>query len=189
MSENKPLKVLLGVTGSVATIKAAVIVDELKSRIPNVDIILVPTERARHFLPQDLNVKTHYDEEEWTSWQGRGDPVLHIELRKWADVFLIAPLGANSLAKLSNGLADNLLTCVARAWDFDKPILFAPAMNTYMWNHPVTSKQVGQLKEWGYIEVPCIEKVLMCKDKGQGAMAEPSSIVRQLIEVLGVLSE
>ena len=160
------------------------IIEELKSRIPNVDIILVPTEKACHFIPEDLNVKTHRDQDEWTSWQGRGDPVLHIELRKWADVFVIAPLDANTLAKLSNGLADNLLTCIARAWDFEKPILFAPAMNTYMWDHPVTSKQVEQLKEWGYVEVPCIEKVLMCNDKGKGAMAEPSSIVDKVLQVI-----
>lgn len=52
-----------------------------------------------------------------------GDPVLHIELRKWADLLVIAPLTANSLAKLANGMADNLLTCVARAWDYRKPFL------------------------------------------------------------------
>ncbi len=52
-----------------------------------------------------------------------GDPVLHIELRRWADVLLVAPLSANTLAKMANGLADNLLTCVVRAWDFSKPLL------------------------------------------------------------------
>ena len=90
---------------------------------------------------------------------------------------IIAPLSANTLAKLSNGLADNLLTCVARAWDFKKPCLIAPAMNTAMWDHPVTSEQIRRLKKWGYIEIPCIEKVLMCNDKGKGAMAEPVTIV------------
>ena len=83
---------------------------------------------------------------------------------------IIAPLSANTLSKLSNGLADNLLTCVARAWDFKKPCLIAPAMNTFMWDHPVTSEQIERLKKWGYIEIPCIEKVLMCNDKGKGAM-------------------
>ena len=52
-----------------------------------------------------------------------GDPVLHIELRRWADVLLLAPLSANTLAKAASGLCDNLLTCVVRAWDFDKPLL------------------------------------------------------------------
>jgi len=175
------MNIILGVSGSVATIKASNIIEELKSKIDNCNIVLIPTERALHFLPKDLNElnadKVHLDDEEWQSWQGRGDPVLHIELRKWADVLVIAPLSANTLAKLSNGLADNLLTCVARAWDFKKPCLIAPAMNTAMWDHPVTSEQIGRLKKWGYIEIPCIEKVLMCNDKGKGAMAEPVTIV------------
>ena len=76
----------------------------------------------------------------------------HIEQRAWADLFLIAPLSANTLSKLATGACDNLLTCVARAWDFDKPILVAPAMNTHMWTHPVTSGQLETLGAWGYTE-------------------------------------
>lgn len=52
-----------------------------------------------------------------------GDPVIHIELRRWADALVIAPLSANTLAKMAGGLCDNLLTCVVRAWDFDRPVL------------------------------------------------------------------
>lgn len=166
-------------TGSVATIKTANIIDALKSKIDNCEIVLIPTERAEHFL--DLSQvkadKIYRDQDEWDAWQSRGDPVLHIELRKWAHILLIAPLDANTLAKLSNGMADNLLTCVARAWDFSKACFFAPAMNTFMWEHPVTSVQVDLLKKWGYKEIPCIEKVLMCNDRGKGAMAEPQTIV------------
>lgn len=80
------------------------------------------------------------DDDEWSCWNKREDPVLHIELRKWADVFLVAPLSANTLAKMANGLCDNLLTCVARAWDFKRPLLVAPAMNTLMWESPFTAK-------------------------------------------------
>ena len=187
------MKVLLGVTGSVATIKVQVIIDELKKKISNVELVLVPTERACHFLPEDIpnnnNVKVYRDQDEWSSWQSRGDPVLHIDLRKWADVFIIAPLDANTLAKLSNGLADYLLTCMARSWDFKKPIFFSPAMNTFMWDHPVTDPHTKQLKEWGYIELPCIEKVLMCNDKGKGAMAEPASIVDQVLSVVNEVNQ
>ena len=156
------MKVLLGVTGSVATIKVQVIIDELHRKISNVELVLVPTERACHFLPEDVpnNVKVYRDQDEWSSWQSRGDPVLHIDLRKWADVFIIAPLDANTLAKLSNGLADNLLTCIARAWDFQKPIFFAPAMNTFMWEHPVTSQQLAILSQWGYTVIPPVVKTL-----------------------------
>ena len=87
------MNIILGVSGSVATIKASNIIEELKKKIHNCEIVLIPTERALHFLPKDLNElnaeKVHLDDEEWQSWQGRGDPVLHIELRKWADVLVI----------------------------------------------------------------------------------------------------
>ena len=63
------------------------------------------------------------DEEEWHVWQAKGDPVLHIDLRKWADLLVIAPLSANTLAKTAQGLCDNCLTSVVRAWDFRKPLL------------------------------------------------------------------
>ena len=100
-------KVLLGVTGSVATIKTEQIINELKSKIDNVEIILVPTHYSEHFLPSQVNAeellkveKIYKDEDEWSSWNGRGDPVLHIELRKWADVLVIAPLRSESFTSL-----------------------------------------------------------------------------------------
>src|SRR5204862_6344568 len=86
-------------------------------------------------------------------WPGRGqgghyrrdDQVLHIELRRWADVLVIAPLDANTLAKLANGLTDNCLTCVWRAWEPSRPAVLAPAMNTLMWRHPATARHLRQL--------------------------------------------
>ncbi len=179
------MKILLGVTGSVATIKVPLILDGLRDRFENCQIRLIPTEKALHFLKDSAEIPApiYRDQDEWDSWQGRGDPVLHIELRKWADVLLIAPLDANTLAKISNGLADNLLTCVARAWDFAKPCLVAPAMNTLMWEHPVTKEQLDRLKKWGFVEIPCVEKVLMCNDKGLGAMAEPGTIIDYVARV------
>ena len=100
-------KVLLGVTGSVATIKTEQIINELKSKIDNVEIILVPTHFSEHFLPSQENAeellkveKIYRDEDEWSSWNGRGDPVLHIELRKWADVLVIAPLRSQLFTSL-----------------------------------------------------------------------------------------
>lgn len=119
------------------------------------------------------------DEDEWRVWRGIGDQVLHIELSKWADVMVIAPLDANTMAKMANGICDNLLTCVARAWN-EKPLMFCPAMNTNMWLHPVTSSQVDTLKSWGYFEVPCVEKKLACGDFGLGGMAELDTIVGEI---------
>ncbi|KAK7792929.1 hypothetical protein R5R35_008071 [Gryllus longicercus] len=129
-------------------------------------------------LPNSIEVFN--DEDEWKAWNSRGDPVLHIELGKWADLMVIAPLDANTLAKIAQGLCDNLLTCVVRAWDMKKPLLFCPAMNTRMWNHPITSKHISVLKSWGYCEIPPISKTLMCGDKGIGAMAEVSTIVQRV---------
>lgn len=119
------------------------------------------------------------DDDEWRLWRGRGDPVLHIELMRWATVMLIAPLDANTMAKVANGLADNLLTCIARAWPVrQKPFIVAPAMNTAMFNHPLTGQQLGQLAHFGCTTVEPIEKELMCGDIGRGAMALVETIVK-----------
>ena len=96
-------------------------------------------------------------------------------MRDWADIFVIAPLSANTLAKLSNGLCDNLLTCVARAWKGN--IFVAPAMNTGMYNHPITKKQLSILMEYGYLIINPIEKMLACGEFGLGAMENPKMIV------------
>ncbi|XP_068814153.1 phosphopantothenoylcysteine decarboxylase isoform X2 [Struthio camelus] len=117
-------------------------------------------------------------------WKGRSDPVLHIDLRRWADLMLVAPLDANTLAKIANGICDNLLTCVIRAWDLSKPLLFCPAMNTAMWEHPITAQQVEQLKGFGYTEIPCVVKKLVCGDEGRGAMAEVWTIVEKVKRIL-----
>nr|XP_017533183.2 phosphopantothenoylcysteine decarboxylase isoform X4 [Manis javanica] len=117
-------------------------------------------------------------------WKHRSDPVLHIDLRRWADLMLVAPLDANTLGKVASGICDNLLTCVIRAWDPSKPLLFCPAMNTTMWEHPVTARQVDQLKAFGYVEIQCVAKKLVCGDQGLGAMAEVSTIVDKVKEVL-----
>ncbi|XP_045892374.1 phosphopantothenoylcysteine decarboxylase isoform X2 [Micropterus dolomieu] len=138
-------RVLVGVTGSVATLKLPLLVSQLL-QLPGL-------------------------------WTQRSDPVLHIELRRWADLLVIAPLDANTLGKIANGICDNLLTCVVRAWDTSRPLLFCPAMNTAMWQHPITAQQVSRLTEFGYVEIPCIAKKLVCGDEGKGAMAEVSTIV------------
>jgi len=173
--------VLVGCTGSVATIKIPDIIDRLLEN-PQIFVKLVVTEHSIHFLPELSTLKKERleiltDSEEWTLWEKRGDPVLHIELRKWADVAIIAPLSANSLAKVSNGFADNLLTCVLRAWDFKKPIIVAPAMNTLMWEHPVTQPQINILQSWGYTVLPTQIKTLVCGDQGAGAMASVDDIM------------
>ena len=88
------------------------------------------------------------DADEWAGWQQRSDPVLHVELRKLACLLLIVPLSANTMAKLANGLCDNLLTCVFRCWDISaESVIVAPAMNTYMYEHPITETQERFLRQ------------------------------------------
>ncbi|XP_075016595.1 phosphopantothenoylcysteine decarboxylase isoform X5 [Calonectris borealis] len=79
---------------------------------------------------------------------------------------------------------DEWETCVIRAWDLSKPLLFCPAMNTAMWEHPITAQQVEQLKGFGYTEIPCVVKKLVCGDEGRGAMAEVWTIVESVKRIL-----
>lgn len=146
-------------------------------------IKVICTKNALHFfdrneLPADVAILT--DADEWHLWQKRDDPVLHIELGKWADVMVIAPIDANTLAKMAGGVCDNLLLCTTRAWNFDKPLFFCPAMNTRMWEHPITSHHIDVLKSWGHIEIECIAKKLMCGDTGLGAMETPANIFQRV---------
>ena len=190
-------RLLFGLTGSVATIKARELVHHFQSN--QFEIIVIPTERAKHFIQFDDSWCQHgrikqietpcyfEDQDEWSLWKERGDPVLHILLRDWADLLLIAPLDANTLAKLAGGICDNLLTNVVRAWDLKnkKPLLIAPAMNTAMYEHPLTRQQLDILtKNLGYIEIPSIEKTLMCGQTGIGAMASVESIVEHVLKTL-----
>ncbi|XP_022814235.1 phosphopantothenoylcysteine decarboxylase-like [Spodoptera litura] len=191
MDTRRSCKLLLAATGSVAALKIPTLIKALLE-IPadqmtyDFEVHLVVTEHAKHFFKMsDLpaHVKVYDDSLEWQAWKQRGDPVLHIELGKLADIMVIAPLDANTLAKMAQGLCDNLLTCTTRAWDMSKPLIFCPAMNTRMWEHPVTTQQIRLLKEWGHMEIPPISKTLMCGDTGVGAMAEVETIVEKIKNV------
>uniref|UniRef100_A0A7E4UX19 Flavoprotein domain-containing protein n=1 Tax=Panagrellus redivivus TaxID=6233 RepID=A0A7E4UX19_PANRE len=178
-SSNK-FHLLIGVTGSVATIKLGEVISGFLAANPEKLVIkVIATKSSLHFFePSELPVEVYIDEDEWSMWGNRGDPVLHIELRKWADAVLIAPMDANTLAKVAGGFADNLLTSVLRAWDFSKLAYFAPAMNTCMWEHPLTYQHMKTLKELLFFkEIPPMEKELICGDKGYGAMAAVPMIV------------
>ena len=202
------INVILGMTGSVASIKAGELIMRLACdvrihaatghKVTTVNSLkVVATKAAKHFfnweeLKNDLSHihDFHSDEEEWRDWKKVGDPVLHIELRRWADILVIAPCSANTLAKLANGLCDDLLSCIVRAWDFKDPtklLVIAPAMNTMMWESPFTQKHLETLVELGggtmddqkrvQIIGP-VEKTLACGDVGNGAMASPEDIAR-----------
>ena len=178
------MNILLGLTGSVASTIGWKVYEAL-SKLGPVKIIL--TERAKHFWHTYGNVLEpgviHVDADEWGTYK-RGDPILHIELRKWADILVIAPLSANTMAKMANGLCDNLLTSVMRAWDYKKPVFIAPAMNTQMWKHPVTELHSTALQRWGVYVVYPQNKTLACGDVGVGAMADIAEIIKTMNERL-----
>ena len=117
---DKPIHVLLCATGSVAAIKIPELIQRFNSetmvsgtKLFKVRVIL--TKGSQHFITSeqiwkvDDSVECFTDADEWAIWSQKGDPVLHIELRKWADILLIAPLDCNTLAKLSVGMCDNLV--------------------------------------------------------------------------------
>lgn len=171
-------KILLGVTGSVA---AALTEKLVKSLVySGYSVQIAATRPALYFWDwKNSKVPVWLDEHEWPPGIYRkDDPIKHIELRDWADLFLLAPLSANTLGKLANGICDNLLTSVARAWDLNKPLVIAPAMNTRMWEYPATKLHLDRLAEWYKLRVvPPVEKLLACGDMGMGAMAEINDIV------------
>ena len=132
-------------------------------------------------MPEDSSWidKIYLEADEWPNDKYvRDDEVLHIELRKWADIMLIAPVSANTMAKLAYGICDNLLTSVARAWDKSRPFILAPAMNTHMWEDIITQEHIELIgKRYNLKLINPIEKNLACGDKGMGAMASIETIV------------
>ncbi|KAI5801718.1 flavoprotein, partial [Peziza echinospora] len=194
---------LLACTGSIATIKLPDILTALHPHRAHLTIQLIITRSALNFLPAHLltptpaqALSTAYpglvqhvwlDADEWTQWRHIGDPVLHIELRKWADELLIAPLSADFMAKMVGGIVDGLLGGVVRAWDTQKRLVVAPAMNTLMWEHPVTESQLEVLHGWGWVVIWMpVEKTLACGDVGTGAMVEWRDIVGRVVRGLPV---
>lgn len=219
---------LLAASGSVATIKLPLIISALRHHA-NLSIRVVLTKAAARFLagqsPEQPTVAAlaalpnvdgvYQDDDEWVGGWTRGAEILHISLRRWADILVVVPLSANTLAKIVNGMSDTLLTSVIRAWDTTglidgkkARILVALAMNTAMWTHPITASQIRVLEEdWGvkdgskdgeekgdparqgWFEVlRPISKTLACNDVGLGAMMEWTAIVKIIEERMGLSS-
>ncbi|KAI1315278.1 hypothetical protein EDD11_001010 [Mortierella claussenii] len=170
-------RVLIGATGSVASIKIPIIVRTLLEELPGlVEVKVVTTDAALHFFKkEDVQAEVLTDQDEWNAWKKMSDPVMHIDLRNWADIFIVCPLDANTLAKLAQGLCDNLITCILRAWDECRPVVVCPAMNTNMWNHKFTAIHLATLTNvLNYEVIPPISKLLACGDLGQAFQAGKS---------------
>jgi len=215
-------RLILGVTGSVAAVRTPPLFAAL--RAAGHEVRVVATRPALYFFePAQLGETAgetagdsaggplagpiFTDSDEWPGpAYRRGDDVLHIEFRKWARMLIVAPLDANTLAKFALGISDNFLSCLFRAWDFSMPVILAPAMNTVMWESPVTLRHLRQLLEdrspgpipsgWTLDEAPAVfarhapqiilippqAKRLACGDVGKGAMAEVTRIAEVVRE-------
>jgi len=173
------MKILIGVSSSIAAYRIPNLVSQLAKQ--NHEIKTLVTDRATAFVaPQALAVMSGNpcltDSDEW----GNTDRVLHIEMAKWCDVFLLAPLTANTLAKIANGLCDNLLTSTIRALG-DKPLILAPAMNTAMWENPLSARHIRQAAEiYDVTLIAPVAKKLADGDEGMGGLAEDTTILKTI---------
>ena len=166
-------KILLGVTGSIAAYKAAELVRLFVKNGDTVNVIMTPAacEFVRPLTFQTLSRNPVCVEQfaPIVSWKPE-----HISLAESADLVLVAPASANTIAKMRYGLADNLLTATVLATQ--APVVIAPAMNTGMWESPVTQENIAALKARGVTVVEPADGELACGVKGKGRMMDPEQI-------------
>lgn len=170
----KDKNILVAVTGSIAIYKALELIRLYIKAGANVKVIM--TNEAKRFInPITFEAISQHKilDENNESWD-KNSLYNHIDTGKWADAFVIAPASVNTINKLSNGIADNLLTQTAIAYTKDK--LLCPAANTNMVQNPITLESIKRLKLCNYEVVQTQTKELACKDVGDGAMANPEDI-------------
>ncbi len=176
-------KIIVGVTGSIAAYKAAEIISSVVRKGDEVQAVM--TEAAQRFV-QPLTFQSLSGRPVITdlfkSYE-HYDP-LHIKLADWADAILVAPASAAFMGRIAAGIIEDVLSCTIYA--SCAPVLFAPAMNTRMWNHPVTQANLKKLKEIGYIFVGPVEGRLASGYEGMGRMAALKDILAGLE---GIMSE
>ena len=176
----KGKKIILGVTGSIAAYKAANLVRLLVKEGAEMKVIM--TSGAAQFItPLTLSVLSKNEvitdlTSDANSWNN------HVELGLWADVFLVAPASANSLAKMANGICDNMLTAVYLSAKC--PVIVAPAMDLDMWKHPATQRNIQQLVADGVSLIDVVHGELASGLVGEGRMAEPEEIFNCLAQLL-----
>ncbi|WP_091824033.1 bifunctional phosphopantothenoylcysteine decarboxylase/phosphopantothenate--cysteine ligase CoaBC [Butyrivibrio sp. ob235] len=170
--------ILLGVTGGIAAYKSADLASKLIKQHANVDVVM--TKNATEFIaPLTFEALTHNRCVTDTFDRNHPWEVEHIALADKADILVIAPATANCIAKLAAGIADDMLTTTALACTCKK--IIAPAMNTHMYENPVTQRNLQTLKDFGYIIVEPDEGYLACGAVGKGRMEEPANIVDAII--------
>ncbi|OCL88200.1 bifunctional phosphopantothenoylcysteine decarboxylase/phosphopantothenate--cysteine ligase CoaBC [Arcobacter porcinus] len=173
----KGKNILLGVTGSIAIYKSLELVRLYIKAGANVKVLM--SEASKKFItPLTFEVisQNRALDETTENWE-KNQNYNHIDITKWADIFVLAPLSANSINKIANGIADNLLLQTVLACK--KPIVLAPAANTNMIENSITKESLKKLNSLGFKIVDTQTKELACKDIGNGAMAEPIDVFHQ----------
>lgn len=172
--------VLLGVTGCIAAYKSCEVVRGLQKAGHDVKVVM--TEHAREFVGATTFRALTGHEVAVGLFDNPSDPIHHISLAKEPDVFLIVPATANVVAKIAQGVADDLLTTTALATE--KPLIIAPAMNAAMWADAATQQNIRTLESRGVSIVSPSSGYLACGEEGEGRLEEPSVIVEQTLDVL-----
>ncbi len=177
-------KILVGVTGGIAAYKAPGAIRRLREAGHEVKV--VATEAAFRFVPEEtLAVAAGEPVHTDTTWWERSGRVEHVSLARWADLVLVAPATADSMARAAVGLGDDLLSATILAGA--KRVLWAPAMNPEMWANPVTARNAETLKGWGHRFVgPAAGSMASAEElPGVGRLAEESEVVAAVEAFLG----
>ena len=174
-------KVALGISGGIAAYKAAEVLRGLQRAGCTVRVGM--TKRACEFV-QPLTFRalsgSHVIVDDYAP--DNPDPIAHITFSQTVDLFVIAPATANIIGKLANGIADDFLTSTYLA--STAPVLIAPAMNTSMWHHPATQRNLQQLRADGVHIIEPDEGEMACGTIGPGRLSEPERIVAAALEIL-----
>ncbi len=176
-------RITLAVSGSISAYKAADLTSQLTKQGHELTILM--TKSATQFITT-LTLQSLSKHLVHTDVMIEENPSLikHIDIAKETDLFIVAPASANTLAKLANGLADNMVTSVALALPIGTPKLIAPAMNTNMYLNPATQENLEKLSRYGFTEIKPREALLACGDFGTGALAEVDIIIEKIKEFL-----
>jgi phosphopantothenoylcysteine decarboxylase / phosphopantothenate---cysteine ligase len=174
-------KILFKISGSIAAYKSAYLISKLVQN--GFEVQTVATNSSLQFIGkatlEGLTGKPilidQYED---------GKMMSHINLMKWADLIIFCPASANTINKMANGIADNLVTSLFLAHNWDKPYLIAPAMNTAMYKHPATQESLNRLKDWGVGILPTDSGHLACGDIGEGKLFDPDRIYDHIVGVL-----
>ena len=175
--------ILLAVTGSISAYKAADLTSQLTKLGHQVKVLMTPAATA-FITPLTLQVLSKQAVLVEVITEDDPKQIQHIDLGKEADLFLVAPASANTIAKLAHGFADTIVTSTALALPSDVKKFLAPAMNTKMLDHPATQNNLETLKSYGYQIIPPREALLACGDQGSGALASIETILTIIQESL-----